>query len=68
MIEQALYRGASRSLVDLAIESVDDRSPNRSGLKRLKPHNRAFHGCLAATLCQIHPEIRYSMVEGVSGN
>lgn len=53
---------------DLATECGDDHSPNRSGLKWRKLHHRVVHGCLAATLCQIHPKICYSLVESVPGN
>lgn len=42
------------------IERDDGHSPERSGLN--------IHGWLAATDCEIHPEVCYSLVEGVPGN
>lgn len=38
------------------------------GLKRRELHHWIFHGCLAATRHEIHPEICYTLVEGVPGN
>lgn len=46
----------------------DDHTPDYPNLKQCKLHHRVSHDCLAPTRREVHPKIRYPLVEGVPGN